>query len=106
RAIMNGERMTGVTLMYMAEGLDTGDMIAKTEVPIGEEDNTAVVFEHLATAGAQLLMATMPRLLDGTAERTPQNEAEATYSPNLTREDEKIDWARSAAEIYNQLRGL
>lgn len=106
RAIMNGETVTGVTIMYMAEGLDTGDMIRSVEVPIGPDDDAGALFERLSVAGAALLLETLPAIVDGTAGRTPQNEAEATYSPNLTREDERVDWTRPAAAIYNQLRGL
>jgi len=106
RAIMNGERVTGVTIMYMAEGLDTGDMIAKAELPIGPDDDAGHVFERLSAVGAELLLRTIPSILDGTAVREPQNDAEATYSPNLTRDDERIDWTRSAQAIYDQLRGL
>ncbi|MDP4096820.1 methionyl-tRNA formyltransferase [Paenibacillus sp. P96] len=106
RAIINGEAMTGVTLMYMAEGLDTGDMIAKVEVPIEPEDTSGTVFAKLSSAGAQLLREQLPLLLAGEAERTPQKEDEATYAPNLTREDEKIDWQHSSQAIYNRIRGL
>lgn len=106
RAIINGETVTGVTLMYMAEGLDTGDMIAKVEVPIEPEDTSGTVFAKLSTAGAQLLREQLPLLLAGKAGRTPQNEDEATYAPNLTREDEKIDWQHSSQAIYNRIRGL
>ncbi|MFM9278415.1 methionyl-tRNA formyltransferase [Paenibacillus jiagnxiensis] len=106
RAIINGETMTGVTLMYMAEGLDTGDMIAKVEVPIEPEDTSGTVFARLSTAGAQLLREQLPLLLAGKAGRTPQNDNEATYASNLTREDEKIDWQHSSQAIYNRIRGL
>jgi methionyl-tRNA formyltransferase len=106
RAIINGETVTGVTLMYMAEGLDTGDMIAKVQVPIEPEDTSGTVFAKLSTAGAQLLRDQLPLLLAGKVGRTPQNEDEATYAPNLTREDEKIDWNQSSQAIYNRIRGL
>jgi len=106
RAIMNGDAVTGVTIMYMAEGLDTGDMIAKAETPIRPEDDAGTLFERLSGIGARLLLDTLPSILDGSAPRIPQNEAEATYSPNLTRDDERIDWSRPAAAIVNQLRGL
>ncbi|MGG1311293.1 MULTISPECIES: methionyl-tRNA formyltransferase [Cohnella] len=106
RSIMNGERVTGVTLMYMAEGLDTGDMIAKVEVPITDEDTAGSMFEKLSEAGAALLAEWLPRLVDGSAPRIPQDESEATYAPNLTRDDERIDWNRTAREIFNQVRGL
>ncbi|MGG1880417.1 methionyl-tRNA formyltransferase [Paenibacillus cisolokensis] len=106
RCIINGEKVTGITLMYMAEGLDTGDMIAKREVAIAEEDTAGSLFEKLSVAGAELLKQQLPRLTQGKVEAEPQNEAEATYAPNLTREDERIDWSRSSRDIYNQIRGL
>lgn len=106
RAIINGESVTGVTLMYMAEGMDTGDMIAKVEVPITDEDTAGTMFEKLSHAGAELLLEWLPRIAEGTAPRTPQQESEATYAPNLTREDEKLDWRGSAREVFNRVRGL
>lgn len=106
RSIINGEKETGVTLMYMAEGLDTGDMIAKVVVPIEDEDTSGTMFEKLSIAGAKLLIEQLPLIINGTADRIPQNDAESTYAPNLTREDERIDWASSSREIYNRVRGL
>jgi len=106
RAVMNGEKTTGVTIMYMAEGLDTGDMISRVEVPITVEATSGELFEELSTAGAALLMRTLPSLADGTVTAVPQNHEEATYAPNLTREDERIDWFRSADSLYDQVRGL
>jgi len=106
RAIMEGERVTGVTIMYMAEGLDTGDMISRVEVPIREDDHAGSLHDRLSRAGARLLIETLPRILDGTAEAVPQDEAEATYAPNLRREDEWIDWNRPSVQVYNQIRGL
>ena len=106
RSIINGEKVTGVTLMYMAEGLDTGDMISKVEVPITDEDTSGTMFDKLSEAGSDLLLREMPNLISGKVTAIPQNDEEATYAKNLTREDEKIDWARSAREIYDQIRGL
>jgi len=106
RAIMNGETETGVTIMYMAEGLDTGDIISSVKVPIEPEDNVGTMFDKLAQAGARLLIETLPDLAAGRASRIPQNDAEATYAPNITREEERIDWSRSATELFNQIRGL
>ncbi|MFD2661030.1 methionyl-tRNA formyltransferase [Paenibacillus thailandensis] len=106
RSIMNGERVTGVTIMYMAAGLDTGDMISRVEVPIEDDDTSGTMFEKLSVAGAKLLGATLPSIIDGTAGAVPQREEEATYAPNLTREDERIDWSKSAVQIHNQIRGL
>lgn len=106
RSIMNGEKVTGITLMYMAEGLDTGDMIAKAEVPIGDDDTAGTMFEKLSHAGAALLKEQLPHLMNGKVQAEPQKDEEATYAPNLTREDEKIDWNRTSREIFNQIRGL
>jgi methionyl-tRNA formyltransferase len=106
RSIMNGESVTGVTLMYMAEGLDTGDMIAQVEVAIEEEDTSGTMFEKLSMVGASLLQKQLPNLLDGDVNSIPQNDLEASYSPNLKREDEQIDWNRSSRDIYNKIRGL
>ncbi|MBD2871451.1 methionyl-tRNA formyltransferase [Paenibacillus arenilitoris] len=106
RSIMNGEDVTGVTIMYMAEGLDTGDMISAVEVPITDEDTAGTMFDKLSAAGAELLGRTLPALIAGEAKAVPQPNELATYAPNLTRDDEKIDWDRSARAIFNQVRGL
>ncbi|GAA0401743.1 methionyl-tRNA formyltransferase [Paenibacillus motobuensis] len=106
RSIINGEKETGVTLMYMAEGLDTGDMIEKVVVPIEDEDNSGTMFEKLSLAGAKLLMEQLPLILNGTAKRIPQNNEEASYASNLSREDERIDWTASSRDIFNRVRGL
>ncbi|MGG2993408.1 methionyl-tRNA formyltransferase [Paenibacillus macerans] len=106
RAIINGEKETGITLMYMAEGLDTGDMIAKSVVPIEDEDTSGTLFEKLSEAGARLLLEQLPLIVAGKAERIPQNDEESTYAPNLSREDERIDWSASSRDIFNRVRGL
>ncbi|QHT61826.1 methionyl-tRNA formyltransferase [Paenibacillus lycopersici] len=106
RAIMNGETVTGVTIMYMAAGLDTGDMISVVEVPIADTDTSGSLFEKLTAAGAKLLAETLPAIEAETVEAKPQNNDEATYAPNLTREDERIDWRLPARRIYDQVRGL
>ncbi|GAA0135759.1 methionyl-tRNA formyltransferase [Paenibacillus sp. YSY-4.3] len=106
RSIINGEKETGITLMYMAEGLDTGDMIAKSVVPIEDEDTAGTMFEKLSLAGADLLLEQLPLILEGRAERIPQNDEESTYAPNLSRADEKIDWTSTSRAIYDRVRGL
>ena len=106
RCIINGEKVTGVTLMYMAEGLDTGDMISRVEVPIEDEDTSGTMFEKLSAAGRDLLQAEMPRLAAGRVEATVQDDSEATYAPNLSREDERIDWSAGSLATYNRIRGL
>lgn len=105
-AILNGETETGVTIMYMAEGLDTGDMLTRTAIPIADEDTAGTIFDKLSVAGADLLRNTLPNLLEGKLTPVPQNEAEATIAPNIKRENERIDWSRPAADIFNQVRGL
>jgi methionyl-tRNA formyltransferase len=92
--------------MYMAEGLDTGDMISRVEVPIEDSDTTGSMFEKLSFAGAQLLKETLPELLAGTVQAVPQNDNEAVYSPNISREQELIDWDQPAMAIWNKVRGL
>lgn len=106
RAIMNGESVTGVTLMYMAAGLDTGDMIRKSEVSISPEDNTGTMFLKLSQAGKELLSTTLPELLAGRIQAVPQDNSLATLAPNISREDEQIIWTRSTEQLFNQIRGL
>lgn len=106
RSIMNGEPKTGVTIMYMAEGMDTGDMLTRVEVPIGDEDNAGTMFEKLSVEGAELLRRTLPELLEGRLQAEPQNHEAATYAPNLKREDERLDWSRTSRELFNLVRGL
>lgn len=105
-AILNGEPVTGVTIMYMAEGLDTGDMLTRVEVPIQDEDTGGSLFDKLSDAGAQLLKKTLPDLLAGKLTAVPQNHEEATLAPNIKREDERIRWDRSSMELFHQIRGL
>lgn len=105
-AIMKGEDKTGITLMYMAEGLDTGDIIRQVEVPIKLNDDSGTMHEKLSNAGAMLLKTTLPDLLDGRLRRIPQNDQESSYAPNISKEDERIYWDRSSLEIYNQVRAL
>jgi methionyl-tRNA formyltransferase len=106
RSIINGEKVTGVTLMYMAEGLDTGDMISRVEVAIEAEDTSGTLFEKLSLAGRDLLKSEMPRLVSGKVQAVQQDDSEATYAPNLNREDERLDWNASSSDNYNRIRGL
>ncbi|WP_442604416.1 methionyl-tRNA formyltransferase [Paenibacillus sp. KN14-4R] len=105
-SIMNGDGVTGVTIMYMEEGLDTGDMISKVELPILDEDTTGTMFEKLSIAGSELLRQTLPDLITGRIEAVPQQADQATYSPNINRADELIDWSKPARGVFNQIRGL
>jgi len=106
RAIMNGETETGVTTMYLDEGMDTGDIIFQATLAIGEEDNVGTVHDRLAALGAGVLLDTLAAVEAGTAPRVAQNHGLATYAPPLTRADERIDWRRPARAIYNHVRGM
>ena len=105
-AIINGEKTTGVTTMYMDIGMDTGDMILKKETAIGENETTGELWERLAKIGAELLVETLQKIEDGTAPRIPQGE-QFTMAPMLNKEMSKIDWEnKSAEQIKNLVRGL
>ncbi len=106
RAVINGEKTTGVTIMYMGEGIDTGDMITVRETPIGEQETAGELFDRLKEIGADLLAETIKNMQAGKFTRTPQNAAEATHAPMLTKEEGKIDWTQPAQIIHNQIRGL
>jgi len=86
--------------------LDAGDIISQREVPIEDGHHTGSMFEKLSIVGRDLLKETLPSIIDGTNERTPQDESKATFAHNITREQERIDWTKSARNIYNQIRGL
>jgi len=105
-AIANGEQVTGVTTMRIDEGLDTGDMLLKREEPIAADDTAVTVAPRLAQVGADLLVETLRGLERGEIKAVPQNDAEATLAPILKKEDGRIDFTRSAAEIHNRLRGF
>lgn len=105
-AILNSEAVTGVTIMYMAEGMDTGDIILCRETEIGPEEDAQELTERLAELGADALREAMVQLSAGTVVRIPQNGENATYAPMLTRELSDIDWTRGARQIHDQVRGL
>lgn len=104
--IVSGEKKAGVTTMMTNEGIDTGDMLLRDEVEIGENETAEELTERLSRLGAQTLLRTLRALEDGTLVRTPQNEAEASYQPMLTREMGEMDWSRSAQQLHDQVRGL
>ncbi|CAD2078079.1 methionyl-tRNA formyltransferase [Jeotgalicoccus coquinae] len=106
RALINGDDETGVTIMYMAKKLDAGDIIAARSINIEDSDNTGRLFDKLSGVGASLLMDTLPSVIDGTNERTPQNDSEATFSPNILKSDEVISFNKPAREVFNHIRGL
>ena len=105
-AIIDGEKMTGITTMYMAKGLDSGDMLLKGEVEIAPTDTFREVHDKMAETGAKLLLETLDGLEKGTITRVEQNHEEATYAPMITKETGHIDWSKNRADIINLMRGL
>lgn len=105
-SILQGKPKTGVTIMYMVEKLDAGDILTQVEVPIEERDHVGTLHDKLSAAGAKLLSETIPSLVKGEITPVKQNDGEATFASNIKREQEKIDWARTGEEIYNHIRGL
>jgi len=106
QAIIDGEKETGVTIMYMVDKLDAGDMLSKVIVPIEETDTVGSLFEKLSVAGASLLLETIPALVSGDLTPVAQNEEEATFAPNISREREILDFTRPGEDLYNQIRGM
>ena len=105
-AVLNGDKKTGVTTMFMNAGMDTGDMILKEEVEIGEDETTGELWNRLKMIGANLLIKTVKEIENGTATRTKQPE-EGTMAPMLSKEMAKIDWEnKTANDIKNLVRGL
>lgn len=105
-AIANGEQVTGVTTMRIDEGLDTGDILLQKELAILDEDTAETLSPRLAAIGAELMIGTLRGLTEGTISPHQQNNDEATLAPILKKEDGRIDFSRSAQEIYNRLRGF
>ncbi len=106
QAIIDGQSETGVTIMYMVDRLDAGDIISQTIVPIESTDDTGTMFDKLSAAGMELLKETLPSIINGTNSREQQDEEKVTYARNISREQERIDWTKSAVSISNQVRGL
>ncbi|MCP1143994.1 methionyl-tRNA formyltransferase [Lysinibacillus endophyticus] len=106
QAIIDGEEKTGVTIMYMAEKLDAGDIISQREITIEDSDNTGILFDKLSVLGRDLLKDTLPLIINGTNERIEQDHSKATFAHNISREQERIDWSKDARVVFNQIRGL
>lgn len=105
-AILNGEAVTGVTIMHMAPALDAGDIISQASTPIGADETAPMLTARLAELGAELLVSAVEAIGAGTAARTPQDEADSTYAPMLSRELSPMDWSKPARTLHDQVRGL
>lgn len=104
--LVNGEEKSGVTIMYMDEHMDTGNMISKEECVINDTDNVGTLHEKLSLIGRDLLYKTLPSIIDETNESIKQDNDEASVAPNITREMEHLDFSLSGKEIVNKVRGL
>ena len=105
-AVMNGEKKTGVSIMYLSEGMDSGDVIDTAELEIGEGESFGSVYERMKLLGGELLAKTLPLLENGSASASPQEESEATYAPPITKEHQAIDWNWPSGTVCSRICGL
>ena len=105
-AIINGESETGMTVMKMSTKMDAGDIISQRKITIDQNENLSSLYKRMSLLGRELLLETIPKIIDGTATYKKQNEEEVTYGYNITKEQEKIDWSKSKEDIHNLIRGL
>src|SRR5690625_3731406 len=105
-AILEGKQETGITIMYMEEKLDAGDIISQQKIKIEKSDHVGTLHDKLAKVGADLLKATLPAIFSRQINPQKQDNTLATYAPNISREQERIDWSKSNEAVYNKIRGL
>ena len=105
-AIINGDKETGITIMYMDKKMDAGDIISQRSIEIKNTDNLDSIYSSLSTLGSELLIETLPSIINGTNNRIKQNENEVTFGYNISKEDELINFNDSAINIFNKVRGL
>ena len=106
RAIMNGEKETGITIMYMAPGMDDGDIIAQEKISIGENETVGELHDKLSVLGSELLLKTLPSIVDGTNKRIKQDEDKVSLAKIIKKEDEILDFNDTAENVHNKIRGL
>ena len=106
RAILNGEKETGITIMYMDKGMDSGDIISTKSIVIEDDDNLETLSNKLSELGSKLLIETLPSIVDGTNKRIKQNEEDVTFAPIISKEDEYIDFNETTISVYNKIRAL
>lgn len=105
-AIINGEKETGITIMYMAPGMDDGDIIKQEAIPIGENETLGELEPKLSELGSKLLLETLPSIFDGTNERIKQDDSKVTFAKIIKKEDELISFNDSAINVHNKIRAL
>lgn len=106
RAIMNGDKKTGITIMFMDVKMDSGAIIETSEIDINDDESYKSLHDRLSILGADLLIKVLPNIISGNINPKAQNEEEATYGFNISKEDEKIDFTKGKIDIYNQIRAL
>ena len=106
RALMAGETETGVTTFFLKQKVDTGNVIMRRSMPIGENETAGDVHDRMMVLGADVVVETTRRILDGTAEAQPQDDSLASPAPKIFRDDCRIDWSRPAADVHNLIRGV
>lgn len=105
-AIINGDKEIGVTIMYMDKRMDAGDIISQRAIPLTNDMNLDIAYEKLAILGRDLLIETIPSIINGTNNRIHQDENEVTFGYNITKEEEKINFDDTSMNVYNKIRGL
>ena len=105
-SIINGDSKTGITIMYMDVKMDSGDIISQRETEILDSDNLESLYDRMSLMGRDLLLDTMPSIIEGTNERIKQNEDEVTFGFNVRREEEHLDFSKDARSVFNHIRGL
>ena len=106
RAVMDGKKESGVTIMYLDEGMDSGDMILKQVIPFDPDETFGTLHDKLQDAGAELLMQALPMIQQGTAPRQPQDHSKATFAAKISRDEEQVDWSWDADRFHARVRGL
>ena len=106
KAVMDGKDKTGVTIMYMDEKMDSGDILYQEELEITSEDNTSTMFNKLSILGKKMIGTFIPKLIKGDFTRTPQDESKVTYAYNISKEDEKLSFSDNSINVFNKIRGL
>lgn len=105
-SIINGDKYTGITIMYMDEKMDSGDILYQEKIEIEDNDNVGTMFNKLSILGSKMIKEFLPMLIDGNISPVKQTEEDVTYAYNITKEDEKIDFNNKTIDIYNKIRGL
>lgn len=105
-ALIDGYNETGVTIMYMAKGMDDGDIITQEKISIEDSDNVGTIHDKLSILGRDLLLKTLPNIFDGNVKRVKQNPDEVTFAYNIKSEEEIIDFNKTSKEVFNQIRGM